>query len=151
MKQDFQGYVTDNAKVQADISEAQLASFIEGLRSIRIAGGSLFVAGNGGSAATASHAVADFVKTVEGFGGESLKSLALSEMTSLQTAIGNDIDFEEGHAFALKRFASKSDGLLLISVSGTSPNLLRAAEVAVEIGIPVFSMVGAKGAAQASL
>ncbi len=72
-------------------------------------------------------------------------------MTALQTALGNDISFEDGFAYALRRFASKGDALMIISVSGTSPNLLRVTEVAREIDIPVFSIVGAKGSQQSRL
>lgn len=149
MSETFQDYLQANTDALQGVDEVLLSRFINGLRSVRSAGGSILIAGNGGSAATASHAVADFVKTVEGFGGATLKSLALSEMTSLQTALGNDIEFAEGYAFTLRRFATKADGVLIISVSGTSPNLLRAAEAAAEIGIPVFSMVGSRGRALA--
>jgi D-sedoheptulose 7-phosphate isomerase len=118
---------------------------------VRDNGETLWVAGNGGSSATASHAVADFTKTVTQGGKRGIKSVALSEMVSLQTAFANDVSFIDAMSETLKLVGREGDALLLFSVSGQSPNLLRAADAATGLGMEVLSIVGRNGSPLADL
>ncbi|WP_425491580.1 D-sedoheptulose-7-phosphate isomerase [Kineococcus aurantiacus] len=102
-------------------------------------GGRLLVAGNGGSAAEAQHLTAELVGR---FVGERrpLSAIALHAETSAVTAIANDYGVEEVFARQVEAHGRPGDVLLLVSTSGRSPNLLRAAERARELGLTVWAL-----------
>lgn len=133
------------ADLQA-IDVVQVESLTKQLRELRSRGSYLWVGGNGGSSATASHAAADLTKTITQRGEKPLPTIALSEALSLTTASANDIDFEYSLANSLKLMAREGDGVLIISVSGTSPNLIALIHEAKRLGLRTFALVGAAGA-----
>ena len=144
-------YVAENARVLNLVDLGTLEGTAKALKEVGEVGGTLWVLGNGGSASLASHAVVDFSKTVQGLGGSSVRTLAPSEMVSLQSAYSNDTDFREGFASTLKLYGSHLDAVLVISVSGRSPNLINALEVANSMGMSSFAWVGARGGGLAQL
>ena len=85
------------------------------------------------------------VKSSTGFGGLSVRTVALHEQVALATALANDISFEEAFAEQLRFLAKPGDLFLYLSVSGTSPNLIQAAKAAREIGLHSACIVGSKG------
>ena len=101
----------------------------------------LLAAGNGGSAAEAQHLTAELVGR---FDGErtAFSAIALHAETSAMTAIANDYGFEEVFARQVRAHGREGDVLMLLSSSGRSPNLVRAAETARERGIEVWSLTG---------
>ncbi|HET6728744.1 MAG TPA: SIS domain-containing protein [Jiangellaceae bacterium] len=103
--------------------------------------GRLMAAGNGGSAAEAQHLTAELVGR---FVGERrpLSALCLSAETSSLTAIVNDYGAEEVFARQVQAHGRPGDVLVLLSTSGRSPNLLRAAERARAGGVHVWAMTG---------
>ena len=107
-------------------------------------GGRLLVAGNGGSAAEAQHLTAELVGR---FLGERrpLSALALHAETSTVTAVLNDYGAEEVFARQVEAHGRPGDVLLLLSTSGRSPNLLRAADRAAACGLTVWALT-AEGA-----
>lgn len=143
---EYKEYLRQNDEVLKKVDASLLSSFINGLDALRTRNRTLYILGNGGSAATASHAVADFSKTASSLGRIPLKTIAISEMVSLQTAYANDESFLVAMAETLRAYAAEGDALLIISVSGQSPNLLEAFKYAKDSGIQVFSIVGARGA-----
>ena len=104
-------------------------------------GGRLLAAGTGGSAAEAQHLTAELVGR---FLGERrpLSAICLSAETSSLTAIANDYGIEEMFARQVQAHARPGDVLMLLSTSGTSPNVLRAAERARNCGVAVWSITG---------
>lgn len=142
---EFADYVNSHYLALESVDESTLSGFKEAFSELRESGATLWVAGNGGSSATASHAVADLTKTITQMGGRGIKSISLSEMVSLQTAFANDNSFVDAMYDSLHIMGSKDDTLLIFSVSGRSPNLIRAATAAKEIGMRVLSIVGALG------
>ena len=114
-------------------------------------GKTLYVIGNGGSASTSSHAVVDFNKTVGVHGLPVLRTIAISEMVSLTTAVSNDIDFDFSFSHPLNSFLQGGDSVLVLSVSGTSPNLVNAMKVARERKCSVFAIFGEHGVVNSSL
>ncbi|MFD0484486.1 glycosyltransferase [Kineococcus sp. GCM10028916] len=102
-------------------------------------GGRLLVAGNGGSAAEAQHLTAELVGR---FTGERrpLSAIALHAETSAVTAIANDYGVEEVFARQVEAHGRPGDVLLLVSTSGRSANLLRAAERARALGVRVWAL-----------
>lgn len=114
------------------------------------AGGTLLVAGNGGSAAIASHVAAEFLgKCVHD--RHPLPAISLAESHSSLTAIGNDYGFDQVFLRGVQAFGRPGDVLLAMSTSGTSPNVVAALAEARRRGVTTIFMVGAKGAGQADL
>lgn len=105
----------------------------------------IWVCGNGGSAATAAHVGCDFGKTAAVSGRKPIKTVSLCDNTALITAIGNDLSFDETFSRQLESVARKGDLVILISGSGNSPNLLRAAKTARSLGAKVVSLLGFNG------
>ena len=111
----------------------------------RAAGRFVWVCGNGGSAASAAHVGCDFGKTAAVKGRKPLKAISLCDNTAFMTAIGNDLSFDETFSRQLENVAVRGDLVLLISGSGNSPNLLRAAKLARAKGAKVVSLLGFDG------
>ena len=107
-------------------------------------GGTLFFAGNGGSAATAQHVAAEYVVRYRR-PGRGLPAIALTADTALLTAAGNDLGFEQVFARQVEALCRSGDLLVLHSTSGESPNLLAAAAVARHRGIGVVAHLGRDG------
>jgi D-sedoheptulose 7-phosphate isomerase len=108
----------------------------------------IFVAGNGGSAAIAMHYVSDFSKGAnqdwhQNF--ERYKAVCLSNNICYMTAISNDSHYDEVFEQQLVNLASPKDILVLISSSGNSPNIIKAAEYAKEHGLIVIGVSGFTG------
>jgi D-sedoheptulose 7-phosphate isomerase len=108
------------------------------------AGGHLYIAGNGGSAADAQHIAAEltgrFLRD-----RKPLRALALHGNTSALTAIGNDYGYEQIFARELLAHARPGDVLLVLSTSGNSPNILRAIEAARQCKVVVIGLTGKSG------
>ena len=130
-----------------------LASTIQacGLQLVEVLahGGKVFFAGNGGSAADAQHLAAELVGRFEV--DNCLPSLALTTDSSVLTALANDFGFETVFARQLKALARSGDCLVVLSTSGNSPSILRAAECALEMGVVVVGLAGGTGGSLAAL
>ncbi len=107
-------------------------------------GGTVFMAGNGGSAATASHFALDLSKTTLGSAGAGprIRCVALTDNVGLLTAWANDAAYEVVFAEQLRNLAREHDALVLISYSGASPNLLAAARAAHDLKVQVLALTG---------
>jgi D-sedoheptulose 7-phosphate isomerase len=107
-------------------------------------GGKLLFCGNGGSAADAQHLATEYVvRYVRD--RRALAALALTTDTSLLTAAGNDLGFDEIFARQVEALGRADDVLIIHSTSGNSPNVLRAAEVARGLGMPVVAFSARDG------
>lgn len=114
------------------------------------AGRTLLVAGNGGSAAIASHVAAEFLgKCVRD--RHPLPAISLAESHSSLTAIGNDYGFDQVFLRGVQAFGRPGDVFLAMSTSGTSPNIVEALAEARRRGLTTIFMVGEKGAGQGDL
>jgi len=115
----------------------------------------VFVIGNGGSAATASHMMNDLCKGTLGHKGDApwprLRVIALTDNVSLMTAWANDTDYNHIFSEPLKNLAERGDLLVAISASGNSPNILAAVEAAKQIGVKVIGLTGFGGGKLANL
>ena len=114
------------------------------------AGGTLFFAGNGGSAADAQHLATEYVVRYQ-TSRPALRALALTTDTSLLTACANDMGFDEVFARQLDALARPGDVLSLHSTSGESPNVIRAAQAARARGVTVIALLGKSGGHLAEL
>ena len=97
----------------------------------------IFTAGNGGSAATASHFTSDLIRI-------GLRSTCLSDNIAAITAFANDISYDEVFAIQLDMI-KESDVVVFLSVSGVSANLIRAIEIAKSRGATTIAFVGSNG------
>ena len=120
----------------AAAAEAVIAS-LEG-------GGTVYLCGNGGSAADAQHLACELAGRFL-LERPSLAAVALTTNTSSITAIGNDYAFEQVYSRQLEGLGVPGDVLVAISTSGKSPNVLRAVQTAHRLGMTVIGMTGAKG------
>lgn len=102
------------------------------------------IAGNGGSASDALHFAAEMVCRFEK-NRKALSSIALSENNSTITAIGNDFGYDRVFSRQLEAFGEKGDIFIAISTSGNSPNILKALEVAKEMGVFSIGMTNSDG------
>ena len=109
----------------------------------------VFVIGNGGSAATASHMMNDLSKGTLGHKGDApwprLRVLALTDNVSLMTAWANDTDYNHVFSEPLKNLAQRGDLLIAISASGNSPNIIAAVQAAKDLGVTVIGLAGFGG------
>lgn len=108
-------------------------------------GGTIYFAGNGGSASAASHFATDFSHGLVGGTGQLVKAVSLSDNASLLTAISNDHGYENIFINQLKNLLQINDVLVVISASGNSPNVVKAAEFAKEKGVKTVALVGFDG------
>lgn len=113
-------------------------------------GGTLFFCGNGGSAADAQHIATEYVVRYMR-NRRAMPALALTTDTSLLTAAGNDLGFEQVFARQVEALVTARDLLVIHSTSGNSPNVLRAAEVARAKGAPVLALTARGGGALGAL
>jgi len=103
--------------------------------------GTLYLCGNGGSAADAQHIAGEFVGRFR-MERKALPAVALSTDTSVLTCIANDYDYESVFARQVEALVRPGDILWAFSTSGTSPNVLRAAEAAKRQGARVLAFTG---------
>jgi D-sedoheptulose 7-phosphate isomerase len=115
------------------------------LRIARDEGATVFVAGNGGSSATASHWVNDLSKATLRSGRAPFRVHGLTDNVPWLTALANDEGYERVFAGQLENFAQIGDVLIVISSSGNSPNLLRAVELARQRGVFTIGVLGFEG------
>ena len=108
------------------------------------AGGTLFWAGNGGSAADAQHMAAELVGRFKKE-RKPIRSIALGANTSLVTAIGNDYSYDLIFCKELEALSKKGDVLVAISTSGNSKNILALAQLARSLGVFVIALTGETG------
>jgi len=105
----------------------------------------IFVCGNGGSAATASHFACDIVKGASYERESRFRIIALTDQVSTLTAYANDVSYDAVFVEQLKNFAEPGDVFMAISGSGNSPNVLRAIEYARSIGCRTIALTGRDG------
>jgi D-sedoheptulose 7-phosphate isomerase len=104
----------------------------------------IFAIGNGGNAANASHFATDLGKGASDKTGKRFRVLTLADNSAWLTALGNDYCFDDVFLRPLQNYARAGDVLIASSVSGNSPNLVRAIDWAGQNGLHTIALVGAK-------
>lgn len=126
--------ITDASGVRIDVEAATL-EVLAVLRELRQRKGSLYIVGNGGSAAVASHCVTDFVNVAQ------LRAQTLHD-SALLTCMANDYGYENAFARMLTTLARPGDGLVAISSSGNSMNIRNAARAMRDLRCSVITLSG---------
>ncbi|MDF1544212.1 MAG: SIS domain-containing protein [bacterium] len=115
-------------------------------------GKKILIAGNGGSAADASHFAGEMIVRLSAERNrQALPAIALSSDLSVITAAANDYGFDNIFARQVEGLGRKGDMLIVISTSGNSPNLVRAVQIAKERSLLTLGLLGGDGGRLASM
>lgn len=140
-----QTYFRDMAAVLLNLPVEEITRTIEVLGRARDEGRRVFVFGNGGSAATASHFVCDLVKGTSRRRGPRFKAFALNDNIPTFSAYANDVGYEKVFAEQLLALADAEDVAIGVSASGRSPNVLQAMDTARHRGLITIGLTGFQG------
>lgn len=137
-------YIQAQKKALDSIPVEAVGQLISKLRQALTEDRQIFVFGNGGSAANASHFATDLGKGASDKVGKRFRVLSLNDNVSWMTAIGNDYAYEDIFVRQLENYGRAGDLALGISVSGGSPNVVKALDWAKQHGLRTVALVGAK-------
>jgi len=144
----FTQRVLDSIDVQRSLLEADLLDEIALAVSVVVDAArrrsTIFFIGNGGSSADAGHLAAELLGRFR-MDRKPLAAVALADNTAAMTAIGNDFGYSEVFSRQLAGVAHPGDVLIGLSTSGDSPNIMRAFEVAPDLGVTTVALTGASG------
>ncbi|HEU4563002.1 MAG TPA: SIS domain-containing protein [Gemmatimonadaceae bacterium] len=138
--------LADTARRAAELLAPDVERALVMVRAAVRGGGTLCFCGTGGSAADAQHMATEYVVRYMR-DRRAYPAVALTTDTSLLTAAGNDLGFEQVFARQVEALAKPGDLLIIHSTSGNSPNVLRAAEAARARGVPVLALSARDGGA----
>jgi len=131
------------------VSSKEIGKALDILQATYERGGKIYVFGNGGSLALATHFVADLNKTVFSYHLEKhhkrFQAIRLPSTESELTAWANDIGYDMVFAGPLQNYLESKDTIIAISSSGNSPNIIKAVELAKTRHVPVIGMSGFDG------
>jgi len=147
-----EGYFRALSRLIPQLPYAAIDSIIDSLLQAFKKDGTVFVFGNGGSAASASHMMVDMNKgTADAAQAKRLKVIALTDNVPLLTAWANDASYEHVFSEQLKNFVQEGDVAFAISASGNSANVLLALQTARERGASTLGLTGYEGGKMKSL
>lgn len=138
-------FVDGQQKALAGIPLKQVEELISIFHKALLEEKNIFVFGNGGSASNASHFVTDLGKSASDKMGKRFRCLSLNDNISWITAIGNDYAYEDVYLRQLENYAKEGDIVMALSVSGRSPNVVKALRWARDKGVYTIALVGANG------
>lgn len=141
----LQDYLAAEQRILSELDLNAVSRLMNMMEETRLSHGRIFICGNGGSAATASHFVCDFCKGVSLNQEVKYDFECLSDNTPLLTAISNDISYDDVFVIPLKAKLREGDLVIGISGSGNSENVLRAVRYAREHGAKTAALVGYGG------
>ena len=144
MRQWIANYIEAEKAALDSIPIEKVESIILKLKEAHAEGRQIFLFGNGGSASNASHFATDLGKGSSDVLGKRFKVLSLNDNVSWMTAIGNDYSYEDVYMRQLENYGQAGDIALTMSVSGSSPNLVKAVEWANANGLHTIALVGGK-------
>lgn len=144
MKNFLTGYIGKQKQALDTIPLEKVAEIVDLFKNALDNDKQIFVFGNGGSAANASHFVTDLGKGSSDKTYKRFRCLSLNDNTAWITALGNDYSYEDIFVKQLMNYARKGDLLFMMSVSGNSPNLVKAASWAKQNDVRVIALVGSK-------
>ncbi|HBE02364.1 MAG TPA: phosphoheptose isomerase [Spirochaetia bacterium] len=126
----LRNYLSETSAAIRALDYKSIQNLAEKIIEIRDAGGFIYIFGNGGSAATATHFCGDLIKGVSWGLEKKIKCLCLNDNLSACMAIANDISYSDIFSEQLKNFIMPGDLVIAISGSGNSENILKALELA---------------------
>ena len=144
MREWISKYIEAEKAALDSIPVQQVESVILKFKEAHVEGRQIFVFGNGGSASNASHFATDLGKGSSDAMGKRFKVLSINDNISWMTAIGNDYAYQDVYLRQLENYGQAGDIAMTLSVSGSSPNLVKAFEWANANGLHTIALVGAK-------
>ena len=138
-------YLADLSDVFSTINPHEFDQFVQELNTAFERQSTIFICGNGGSAATASHFACDINKGVSYGKDKKFKVLCLNDNIPTMLAYANDVSYDDVFIEQLKNFMAKNDVVIGISGSGNSKNVLKAVEYANNHGGRSFGICGYGG------
>jgi len=144
MKPWIENYLKAHRAAIDSIPVEAVAQLIEVFRTAWEEDRQIFVFGNGGSATNASHFATDLGKGASDKLSRPFRIMSLNDNTSWITALGNDYSYEDIFVRQLMNYARPGDLAFVMSVSGNSPNLVKALQWSKEKGLVTIAMVGQK-------
>jgi D-sedoheptulose 7-phosphate isomerase len=145
LKASLMAYAADGAEKLMRTDFGRLAEIGELLLQAKAEGRTVFLMGNGGSAATASHVTNDLVKGCRAGDAPGFRAFCLSDSNALVTCLANDFSYEEIYSILLRTYARAGDVVLAFSGSGNSPNIVHALKTARELGLASVGFGGRDG------
>ncbi|MBL6933027.1 MAG: SIS domain-containing protein [Rhodospirillales bacterium] len=144
-------YFEQISAAAASVDRAKLTQAADILEDTYRKNNTLFVCGNGGSAAISGTFVCDHSKLVQTDTNLTARVVSLADNMSMVTAIANDLSYDDIFSYQLQTLANFGDALLTISASGDSENVVKAATWARENKMEVIAFTGFKGGRMADL
>jgi len=138
-------YLAETIEIIRKMPVAEIDAVVQILNRARENGNTIFLVGNGGSGATASHFANDIIKNTMQDGKPPVKCVPLTDNMPIIMAIANDWDYNRIFVEQLKPLAQPGDVLIGFSGSGNSPNVLKAMAWAKENGVTVVALGGRDG------
>lgn len=144
-------YISDLQKVLSSLDTAKIDQAIAWFRETRDSGGTIYLCGNGGSAASVSHITCDIVKGASYQREKKFRVMALTDNLATITAYANDVSYSDVFVEPLKNFATPKDLVVAVSGSGNSPNVVKALEYARTVPCRTIAFTGRDGGKLAPL
>lgn len=141
----FEGYFSNVSETLKKIDTSKVEKLVDLLLQAREQERTIYIFGNGGSGATASHVTGDFLKGISYQMDKRFRVMCLNDNISGMMAISNDLSYEEIFIEPLKAFLHKEDIVIGISGSGNSANVVKALEYARLNGANTVAFCGFKG------
>lgn len=145
LKNSLESYAVDAAKRLMRTDFGALARIGDLLLKAKAQGRTVYLMGNGGSAATASHVTNDLVKGCRVGNTPGFRALCLGDSNALVTCLANDFSYEEIYSILLRTYAKAGDVVIAFSGSGNSPNIVHALTTARAMGLTTVGMGGRDG------
>lgn len=140
----FQNYLAHQKAALDSIPVERVADLADLLKQAWAEDRQLFVFGNGGSGTNGSHFVTDLGKSASDRLGKRFRCLSLNENIAWITALGNDYSYDDVFVGQLQNYARPGDLVLTMSVSGSSPNLVKAVQWANDYHLTTIALIGGK-------
>lgn len=145
MKEKIKAYLGREIQAIQNLNLNDIETAVKAIMAAYEREATIYIFGNGGSAATASHFVCDFNKGICEKKEKKFNLVCLSDNTPMLTAIANDISYEDVFYFQLVHKLKETDLVIGISGSGNSRNVIKAVDYAKSIGTPVVGITGYHG------
>lgn len=141
----FSSYFEKVTETLGKVDIKPINKFIDKIYECYNKGNTVYIFGNGGSAATASHVAGDFMKGISYGLEKRFKVVCLNDNIPAITSISNDLTYDEVFYEQLKTYLTKDDVVVGISGSGNSVNVIKALNYAKELGSTIAGFCGYKG------
>jgi len=141
----IKAYIRREKELLDSLDISQINAILNELLAAHARQGRIYIFGNGGSAATASHFANDFNKGISEYVENKFRFTCLNDNVATVLAIANDIGYEHIFSFQLDGILEEKDLVIAISGSGNSANVIKAVEYAKAQGVPTIAVTGYDG------